>query len=189
MGVSAVPDMLEWPSKAGYQFSLGIFVPLKIPVPSFSGIHAHSRFVVFIVLFSQVEFFWRGWEIMDFMVLFPGGSDTLVPAVPPTLPGEAADGKEKQGYGPDDTDCRPQGGADMRGGGCLEGEIVVLRLARGQADPPAVVVDHDGDVIGVFEGRGAPVERRIVEVPFGRGCVPDEPRELAPVRAMPLSLS
>jgi hypothetical protein len=70
---------------------------------------------------------------------------------------------------------------DDRALGQLLFEIVVLCLALGQAEAPAVVVDHDADVIRVVKGRGAPVERRIVEVPLGRGGVPDEPRELAPV--------
>ena len=30
-------------------------------------------------------------------------------------------------------------------------QLVVVRLAVGQAQPPAVVVDHDRDVIGVVE--------------------------------------
>src|SRR6266498_16664 len=42
-------------------------------------------------------------------------------------------------------------------------EIVVTPLAFREADAPAVVVDHDVDVIGVFERRGAPLERRLVE--------------------------
>src|SRR5690242_8374623 len=44
-------------------------------------------------------------------------------------------------------------------------EIVVSFLAVGQAEPPAVVVDHDGDVVSVVEGRGAPVEIRVTECP------------------------
>ena len=42
---------------------------------------------------------------------------------------------------------------------------VVARLAVGRAEPPAVVVDHDGGMIGIVEGRRAPLERRVVEVP------------------------
>ena len=56
---------------------------------------------------------------------------------------------------------------DDRALGQLLFEIVVLCLALGQAKAPAVVVDHDADVIRVVKGRGAPVERRIVEVPLG----------------------
>ena len=62
---------------------------------------------------------------------------------------------------------------------------VVLRLAVAQADPPAVVVDHDRHVIGVVERGGAALERGVVEVPLRRGRPPDEPRELAPVALVP----
>src|SRR5690348_13346693 len=41
---------------------------------------------------------------------------------------------------------------DDRAGGEPPFEIVVAFLAVGQAEPPAVVVDHDGDVVGVVEG-------------------------------------
>ena len=58
---------------------------------------------------------------------------------------------------------------------------VVLRLAVGEADPPAVVVDHDRHVIRVVERGGAAVERGVVEVPLGRGGPPDELGEVAPV--------
>src|SRR5262249_14283930 len=40
---------------------------------------------------------------------------------------------------------------------------------------PAVMVDHDGDVIGVVEGGGGGArEGRLVEVPLGRSELPDE---------------
>ena len=63
--------------------------------------------------------------------------------------------------------------------------VVVLRLAVAQADPPAVVVDHDRHVIRVVERGGAALERGVVEVPLRRGRPPDEPRELAPVALVP----
>ena len=44
-------------------------------------------------------------------------------------------------------------------------QSVVLRLAVGQTEPPAVVVDDDGDVVRVGEGRRAAVERGVIEVP------------------------
>jgi hypothetical protein len=31
-------------------------------------------------------------------------------------------------------------------------EIVVFRLAFGQSEPPAIIVDHDGDMIRIVEG-------------------------------------
>src|SRR6202453_2603882 len=60
-------------------------------------------------------------------------------------------------------------------------QIVVFPLAVGEVEPPAVIVDHDGYVVRVVEGRRAAVEGRLVEVPFGRGLPPDEPRKVAPV--------
>ena len=45
-------------------------------------------------------------------------------------------------------------------------QLVVFRLALSQAEPPAVVVDHDADVIRIVEGSGAAIECEIVEVPF-----------------------
>src|SRR5262249_57355312 len=67
-----------------------------------------------------------------------------------------------------------------RGGETLL-ELVVFRLALGQALAPAVVVDHDGNVIGVVEGGGAAVERGVVELPLRGRQLPDELREIAPV--------
>ena len=60
-------------------------------------------------------------------------------------------------------------------------ERVVLRLALRQAQPPAIVVDHDGDMVRVVERRRAAVERGIVELPLRRRDLPDELREIAPV--------
>src|SRR3954451_14042845 len=53
-------------------------------------------------------------------------------------------------------------------------QIGVLRIAVSQAEPPAVIVDDNSDMIWVVEGRRAALERRIVEVPPGRGELPDE---------------
>src|ERR1700727_1432021 len=55
-------------------------------------------------------------------------------------------------------------------------QVVVLRLALGHAEPPAIVVDHNADMIWVVKGRGAPAERRVVELPSRRGRLPDEVR-------------
>lgn len=46
-------------------------------------------------------------------------------------------------------------------------EMVVLRFAVGEDDAPAVVMDHDGDVVGIVESCCAAIEGGIVEVPFG----------------------
>jgi len=58
------------------------------------------------------------------------------------------------------------GHGDGRELGELPFQVVVLRLARGQADPPAVVVDHDRDVVGVVEGGRGARERGVVEGPL-----------------------
>src|SRR5579862_1419449 len=55
---------------------------------------------------------------------------------------------------------------DGREAGQLPLQVVVLRLARGQAEPPAVIVDHDRDMIGVVESGGAARERRVVKSPL-----------------------
>ena len=60
-------------------------------------------------------------------------------------------------------------------------EIVVFRLALGQTETPSVIVDHDVDVIGIFEGRRAPFECGIVELPLRRGDLPDQLGKIAPV--------
>ena len=53
-------------------------------------------------------------------------------------------------------------------------ELVVFRLARGKAEPPAIVVDHDGDMIRVVEGRRAAFKSGVIEIPLRRGELPDQ---------------
>jgi hypothetical protein len=60
-------------------------------------------------------------------------------------------------------------------------KIVVLCLAFGQSESPAVVVDDDLNVIWVVEGRGAAIERRVIEVPLWRSESPDELVEIVPI--------
>ena len=60
-------------------------------------------------------------------------------------------------------------------------QLVILGLAFGETEPPTIVVDHDADVVWIVEGRRTPIERRVVELPLGRGQLPDELREIAPV--------
>ena len=60
-------------------------------------------------------------------------------------------------------------------------QLVILRLAFSQSEPPAIIMDHDADMIRIVEGRGAALERGIVEVPFGRSELPDEPGKVVPV--------
>ena len=60
-------------------------------------------------------------------------------------------------------------------------QLVILRLAFGKTEPPAVIVDHDRDVIGIVEGSGAALEGGVVEAPLRRGELPDQPGEIARV--------
>src|ERR1044071_2488364 len=60
-------------------------------------------------------------------------------------------------------------------------EAVVLRVARGEADAPAVVVYHDRHMIGILVRRRGAVEGRIVEAPFRRLERPDQLVEIVGV--------
>src|SRR4029077_6713945 len=73
---------------------------------------------------------------------------------------------------------------DRRAGGEPGLEVEELRFAVRKAKPPAVVVDHDLDVVGVVERRRTAVERGLVELPPRRRGPPDQLRELAPVGAV-----
>ena len=44
-------------------------------------------------------------------------------------------------------------------------QIVIFTLASGQSEPPAKIVDHDRDMIRVFERRRRAIERGIIEAP------------------------
>src|SRR5437762_5687707 len=60
-------------------------------------------------------------------------------------------------------------------------QIVILRLAFSEAEPPAIIVDHDGDVIRIIERCRAAVECGVIEFPLRRGDLPNEFGEIAPV--------
>ena len=60
-------------------------------------------------------------------------------------------------------------------------ELLVLRPHLGQAQPPAVVVDRDGNVVRVVQRGCAASEGGVVEVPLRRGSPPDELGEFVPV--------
>src|SRR5450755_3662356 len=60
-------------------------------------------------------------------------------------------------------------------------QLVIVRLTCSQSEPPAIIMDHDADMIRIVEGRGAALEGGLVEVPFGRSELPDEPGKVAPV--------
>jgi hypothetical protein len=61
----------------------------------------------------------------------------------------------------------------------------MVGLAVGQAQPPAVVVDHDLHVIGVVERGRAAIEGGVVKGPLRRRGPPDELGEVAPVGVVP----
>src|SRR5262245_28082980 len=70
---------------------------------------------------------------------------------------------------------------DLRRTGKPLFQLIVFRFAFGQSEAPAVIVDHDGNVIWVVEGHGAAIERGIVEVPFRRCELPYELGELSAI--------
>ena len=50
-----------------------------------------------------------------------------------------------------------------------------------EAEPPAIIVDHDGNVVRIVESGRAAIEGGVVEIPFRRRDLPDEFGEIAPV--------
>jgi hypothetical protein len=60
-------------------------------------------------------------------------------------------------------------------------QSVIFRTAFGQAQSPAVVMDHDDDMIRIVEGRCRAVEGCVIEVPLGRSDLPDELRKFIAV--------
>src|SRR5580658_8853925 len=60
-------------------------------------------------------------------------------------------------------------------------DIGIFGLAFGEPEPPAIIMDDNRDVIRIVEGRGAAVERGIVEVPFRRSEPPNELGKVVPV--------
>src|SRR6185503_9401702 len=60
-------------------------------------------------------------------------------------------------------------------------QIRVSRLAVGQSEPPAVVVDHGGHVIRIVERGRAAIERGIAELPLRRRDLPDQLGEIVSV--------
>jgi hypothetical protein len=61
----------------------------------------------------------------------------------------------------------------------------IVRCFTGrEPQAPAIVVDRDGDMVRVVERARGSIEGRVIEGPFRRGELPNEPRELAPVLCM-----
>src|SRR5690242_3758118 len=50
----------------------------------------------------------------------------------------------------------------------------VAWLALSEAQPPAIIVDDNRDMVGVVEAAGRAFVSRIVEMPLGRGGLPDQ---------------
>src|SRR5215468_681507 len=69
---------------------------------------------------------------------------------------------------------RDRGHGDVWELGELRLERVVLRLAFGEPEAPPIVVDRNGDVIRIVEGRRRPIESGVVEIPLRRGGLPNE---------------
>ena len=66
------------------------------------------------------------------------------------------------------------GHADDRTLGKPHFQIVIFRLALGKTEPPAVVMNDDGDVVRIIEGGRASIKGGIGEVPFRRSELPNE---------------
>src|SRR6267378_8054349 len=64
-------------------------------------------------------------------------------------------------------------------------QISIFRVAFSECEPPPIIMDHDGDVIRIVEGRCAAIERRRIEVPLRRRKLPDELRKVVPVLVVP----
>src|SRR6267154_2411723 len=75
-------------------------------------------------------------------------------------------------------DCR---NADDRRRSELLFQPVIFCLTLDEAELPAVIVDHDRDMILMVEGRCASLEGGIVELPLRRPELPDQLGEVAPV--------
>ena len=58
-------------------------------------------------------------------------------------------------------------------------EIVVWRFALGEAEPPAILVEDDADMIRIIERCRGTVKGRIIEVPFRRSDLANELVEVA----------
>src|SRR5207244_13208838 len=56
-------------------------------------------------------------------------------------------------------------------------QLIIFRLAISQSQSPAIIMDHDADMIRIVESRSAALEGGIVEVPVWRSELPDELRK------------
>ena len=82
---------------------------------------------------------------------------------------------------------RDRGHRDHRAYGKTLIQVVILTLAVGQAEPPAIIVNNDADVIGVIKGPRAAFECGIAEIPFWGRQFPNEFVEISPVFVIALA--
>src|SRR5215472_15866898 len=67
--------------------------------------------------------------------------------------------------------------------------IIIFGLACSQAEPPAVIVNHNAHMIRIVERRRCTLECRVIERPLGRSGLPDELVEVVPVLLVARSAS
>src|ERR1700681_40628 len=68
--------------------------------------------------------------------------------------------------------------------GKLGFQIIIFWFAFGQVLPPTIIMDDDSDVIRIIEGCRGAIVGGIVELPFRRGLVPNEPVKISRVFAI-----
>src|SRR6266700_6109123 len=73
------------------------------------------------------------------------------------------------------------GDSDKRKFGKPFFQIVILRLALSQSQPPTIIMDYDADVIRIVKGCRTALERGIIESPLRRSELPNELRKIVPV--------
>src|SRR6266567_5990721 len=60
-------------------------------------------------------------------------------------------------------------------------QIVVFRLTFGEAEPPAVVVNDNRDMVRIVECRSTTIKRCVIKFPLWRSKLPDQPVEIVTV--------
>ena len=60
-------------------------------------------------------------------------------------------------------------------------QVVILRLAFSHTETPAVIMNHDDDMVRVVKRRCSAIEGGVIEVPLGRSELPNELREIVPI--------
>jgi hypothetical protein len=75
--------------------------------------------------------------------------------------------------------------ADGRAHGELNFHIVIFWLARSQAKSPAIIVGDNTHMIRIVERLRSSIEGVIIEVPFGRGGLPNQLCKIMPIFLIP----